>query len=211
MNSPYSYIDPDYAYTDPHTGVLRNLADIPDAEALVFAESGAVAKRLKELVTAPIKIVGVGSLFEIHRQLFQDIYGWAGKARTVEISKGGRQFFPTIRFEIAFCHIDNLVKECQRIGCAEKRDLAHKLAELLDAINFLHPFREGNGRTQREFLRLLALEKGWDLNLNPPDNADVYNRYMSGTIDGDVKKLSDLISDLLKEFPSKSARISNGR
>jgi len=197
MNNPYSYIDPDYSYADPQTGVLRNLADIPDAEALVFAESGAVAKRLKELETAPIKIVGIASLFEIHQKLFSDIYAWAGKARTVEISKGGRQFFPTSRFETAFCHIDTLVKEYQRIDCAQKKDLANKLAELLDAINFLHPFREGNGRTQREFLRLLAREKGWILNLNPPDNADVYHRYMSGTIDGDVEILSKLIFELL--------------
>jgi cell filamentation protein len=173
----------------------------------VFAESGAVAKRLKELSTDPIKIAGIGSLFEIHRQLFQDTYDWAGKVRTVEISKGGRPFFPTSRFETALCHIDHLVKEYHRIAYAEKGDLAHKLAELLDVINFLHPFREGNGRTQREFLRLLALEKGWNLNLNPPDNTDVYNRYMSGTINGDVEKLSVLISDLLKPLETNSDQL----
>jgi cell filamentation protein len=198
MNNPYAYIDPDYTYTEPRTGVLRNLEDIQDAEALVFAESGAVTKRLKELVAEPFRIVGIGSLFEIHRHLFQDVYAWAGKVRTVEISKGGRPFFPTSRFETAFSHIEHLINDYQCIGCAEKADLAHKLAELLDVINYLHPFREGNGRTQREFLRLLALEKGWCLNLNPPDNVDVYNRYMAGTIDGDVEKLSALIADLLK-------------
>lgn len=53
-------------------------------------------------------------------------------------------------------------------------------------VNYLHPFREGNGRTQREFLVLLAREKGWALNLNPPDKMDVYERYMTGTINGDV-------------------------
>jgi cell filamentation protein len=198
MNNPYAYIDPDYTYTAPGTGVLRNLEDIQDADALVFAESGAVSKRLKELAAVPSKIAGIVSLLEIHRHLFQDIYDWAGKVRTVEISKGGRPFFPTSRFETAFCHIDHLVKDYQRIGGGEKADVAHKLAELLDVINYLHPFRDGNGRTQREFLRLLALEKGWDLNLNPPDNADVYNRYMSGTINGNVEELSALISDLLK-------------
>jgi len=56
-----------------------------------------------------------------------------------------------------------------------------------------NPFREGNGRTQREFLRLLAMEKGLSLNLNPPDNEDVYERYMSGTIDGNVELLAELI------------------
>lgn len=63
-----------------------------------------------------------------------------------------------------------------------KSQLAIKRAEILDTVNYLHPFREGNGRAQREFLRLLALEKGLVLNLNPPDDRTVYERYMEGTI-----------------------------
>jgi cell filamentation protein len=71
------------------------------------------------------------------------------------------------------------------------------LAEILDNVNYLHPFREGNGRTQREFLRMLALEKGLILNINPPDNKSVYERYMKGTIDSDVKTLTGLIFELI--------------
>jgi len=54
-----------------------------------------------------------------------------------------------------------------------------------------------NGRTQREFLRLLAMEKGLSLNLNPPDNVDVYERYMSGTIAGNVEQLATLILEIV--------------
>ena len=64
-------------------------------------------------------------------------------------------------------------------------------------MNYLHPFREGNGRVQREFLRLLALEKELTLNLNPLDNLSVYQRYMSGTINSDVNMLTDLIFELI--------------
>jgi cell filamentation protein len=71
--------------------------------------------------------------------------------------------------------------------------LAEKLAEILDNVNYLHPFREGNGRTQREFLRLLALEKGLTLNLNPPDEKSVYERYMKGIIESDSLTLNELI------------------
>lgn len=71
------------------------------------------------------------------------------------------------------------------------------MAEILDNVNYLHPFREGNGRAQREFLRLLALEKGLLLNLNPPDNKNIYERYMKGTIESDVRTLASLIFELL--------------
>ncbi|MDX2196800.1 MAG: Fic family protein [Cytophagales bacterium] len=71
------------------------------------------------------------------------------------------------------------------------------MAELLDNVNYLHPFREGNGRTQREFLRLLALEKGLTINLNPPDNKSVYERYMKGSVESDVRTLTELIFELI--------------
>jgi cell filamentation protein len=70
-------------------------------------------------------------------------------------------------------------------------------------VNYLHPFREGNGRTQREYIRLLAWEKGLTLNLNPPDNAFVYERYMQGTINSDVETLTNLILELIVEQSEK--------
>ena len=85
MSNSYKYIDPDYTYTDPKTGVLRNLQDITDSDVLLFVESGAVIKRLQELYENPIKIKGIETFFEIHKYLFQDIYAWAGKKRIVEI------------------------------------------------------------------------------------------------------------------------------
>lgn len=116
----------------------------------------------------------------------------------VEISKGGKQFFPLYRFNTALSYIDELIAGYKRLEQHHKNLLSHKLAEILDAVNHLHPFREGNGRTQREFLRLLALEKGWKLNLNPPDNLSVYERYMEGTISGDIDLLDSLISECLR-------------
>ena len=160
MSNSYKYIDPDFTYTDPKTELLRNLQDITDSDVLLFVESGAVTKRLQELYENPMKIKGIDSLFEIHRHLFQDIYVWAGKKRTVEISKDGKQFFPTSHFDNALRYIDQIIAEFKKIPRDNKILFAEKLAEILDNVNYLHPFREGNGRTQREFLRLLALEKG---------------------------------------------------
>ncbi|MFO7869252.1 MAG: hypothetical protein R6U95_08150 [Bacteroidales bacterium] len=77
MPDSYKYIDLDYIYTDPKTGILRNLANITDSDDLLFFESAVVAKRIQELYEKPIKIKGVDSLLSIHRHLFQDVYlGW---------------------------------------------------------------------------------------------------------------------------------------
>lgn len=197
MSESYQYQDTNYTYKDPKTGLLRNLQDITDADVLLFVETSAVTKRLNYLSENPFIITGVESLLEIHRQLFQDIYAWAGKKRVVEISKDGKQFFPTTHFDQAFRYIDQLIADFKKIPKNNKRKLAEKLAEILDNINYLHAFREGNGRAQREFLRLLALEKGLYLNLNPPDNKDIYERYMKGTIESDLTILTELIFEII--------------
>ena len=197
MSNSYKYLDPDYTYTDPISGLLRNLQDISYPDVLLFVESGAVTKRLQELYKNPLKIKGTDSVFEIHKHLFQDLYIWAGKKRIVEISKDGKQFFPTTNFENAFRYIDSLIVDYKKISKDNKKQLAQKLSEILDNVNYLNPFREGNGRTQREFLRLLALEKGLILNLNPPNNKSVYERYMKGTIESDLVTLTELIFELI--------------
>lgn len=198
MSESYKYIDPNYSYIDPTSGLLRNLQNITDPDVLLFVESSAVTKRLQELYENPIKITGIDSLFEIHRYLFQDIYDWAGKKRIVEISKDGKQFFPISHFDNAFKYIDQLIAEFKKIPANNTKQLAGKLAEVLDNVNYLHPFREGNGRAQREFLRLLALEKDLILNINPPDNKSVYERYMKGTIESNATILAELIFELIE-------------
>ncbi len=197
MENNYRYQDPDFRYTNS-SGVLHNLADIAEEHILLVYESFKVSRRVEELLENPFKIKDSNTLLEIHHYLFQDVYAWAGKVRTVNISKDGKPFFDGERFAIAFQYIDNLLLEYKNIRKTNKNQIAEKLAEILDNVNYLHPFREGNGRTQREFVRLLALEKGYQLNLNPPDNEKVYDRYMQGTIQSDVKTLTDLILELLK-------------
>ena len=195
MESNYQYIDPDFIYTNKN-GVLENIAKIEDEKVLIAFESFKVSKRIEELTESPIKIKDSNSLLEIHHYLFQDVYEWAGKVRAVNISKDGKPFFDGERFEMGFRYIDSLLSEYRDISETNSLELANKLAELLDSINYLHPFREGNGRVQREFLRLLALEKGLALNLNPPDNKSIYERYMQGTIESDVEILKQLIFEL---------------
>jgi cell filamentation protein len=192
MENNYHYLDPELKYTN-RKGILHNLANIEDEKVLLAFESLKVSKRIEELLENPIEIKDSNSLLVIHHYLFQDVYEWAGKVRTVNIYKDGKPFFNGERFSMGFQYIDTLINDYRNIEKLNKEELASKLSEILDNVNFLHPFREGNGRTQREFLRLLALEKGLTLNLNPPDNKDVYDKYMKGTIEGDLKILTELI------------------
>ena len=111
MSNSYKYIDNQYTYIDPDTGLLKNLLGITDAEVLLFVESGAVTKRLQGLYENPIRINGIANLFQIHEYLFQDLYSWAGKRRMVEISKDGKQFFPIGNFDNALKFIDSLINE----------------------------------------------------------------------------------------------------
>lgn len=196
MENNYQYLDPDLIYTNKN-GVLHNLAKIEDERILLAFESLKVSKRIEELIENPIKIKDSSSLLKIHHHLFQDVYEWAGKVRTVNISKDGKPFFNGERFDKAFQYLDTLISEYRTLKKTNRKEIAKKLAEILDSVNYLHPFREGNGRTQREFLRLLALEKEIVLNLNPPNNISVYERYMKGTIESNLIILTDLIFEMI--------------
>lgn len=196
-NNQYRYVDPINQYTQQN-GVLRNIANIEEEKVLLAYESLKVSKRLEELYSNPVKIIDSNALLEIHKYLFQDVYEWAGKIRTVNISKDGKPFFEGERFQTGFQYINSLIVEFSEIAPNQRSEIAEKLAEILDNINFMHPFREGNGRTQREFIRTLALQKGFKLNLNPPNNKSIYDRYMKGTIHSDIKLLKELIQEELK-------------
>lgn len=198
MSDKYKYIDKDSLYVYPDTDVLKNKADIKDYDELVLFESIAVQKRLIELQKKPFTVKNASDLLKIHKHLFQDVYDWAGELRKVEISKSGRQFLFTNSFDTAFNYIDSLLTEYESIKNADKKAISHKLAEILDNVNYGHFFREGNGRTQREFIRELALQKGYSLDLNPIDDTSIYERYMHGTTFGEVKALCDLIFEILR-------------
>jgi cell filamentation protein len=99
-------------------------------------------------------------LQSIHKYLFQDIYSWAGKIRTVDIAKGN--IFCLVQFiESQFGEIykrlrkDNYLKDI-----ADKEIMATKIAYYLSEINTIHPFREGNGRTQRLYCHQLCQNNG---------------------------------------------------
>lgn len=157
----YDAVSDPYCY--PGTTVLRNIPGIQSQAALDEFEAAITAQRSDEPL--PPGRLSVRHYCAIHHHLFQDVYPWAGKFRTVRIAKDGS----------AFCYPENIAPEMTRLftSLRQKQFLknlpwdgfAKEAAAFLSTLNAIHPFREGNGRTQTSFLALLAARAGHPLDL----------------------------------------------
>jgi cell filamentation protein len=154
----------DDPYVYPGTSVLRNLADIRDGERLERFESDHCFARLLELYENPLPLgFNLNHLKRIHHHLFQDVYAWAGEFRTVNIAKGN-SFFARPEYIVPELQkvLDHLASEHFLRG-ADSQGFCERAAYFFGEMNAVHPFREGNGRAQRDFLRELAVEAGYEL------------------------------------------------
>jgi cell filamentation protein len=166
------FVDP---YTYPGSAVLRNLLDEQNASRLDAAEYELTLYRRIELDEKPIKgAFDFARLRETHRRLFQDIYAWAGKTRTVEINRGGSDFHPSPYIGTA---ADQTFEWLETSGLlspeVDDESFVRLSADLLEKLNYIHPFREGNGRTQRAFMDQIAELSGRRLawrNVSPEDH-----------------------------------------
>lgn len=156
----------DKYYCYPNSNVLINKLNITDADELLKAEREITALKTSQAMVNRIEgKFDFEHLKKIHYFLFCDIYKWAGKIRTVNISKGNQ-----------FCRCDYIEEQMDRLLLKLKnenylkdysqKELAKRLAYYLSEINVIHPFREGNGRTQRLFIEYLSNNAGYQLNLN---------------------------------------------
>lgn len=136
---------------------------------------------------------------KIHDELFSELYMWAGNYRKINISKQGKAFMAMQFFGTGEEYLDSLIEEYHS-DSQTKEKIVSQLAIILDNLNYMHRFREGNGRTQREVIRVLALAKGYELLINVDGQDEVYKQYMDGTVYSDVKLLKQLISSLMEKI-----------
>jgi len=161
----------DYCYPDSY--VLRNKFDIRDAQTLNAAEREFTSAKLAYLKEHPIKgQFDLKHLRAIHRYLFCDIYTWAGELRTVNIAKGN-QFCNYIHLETYADGIFTKLKAEKMLANTPDNTFPERLSYYFSEVNVLHPFREGNGRTQRVFIEYLAQAAGYHVSF-----ADVSNHEM---------------------------------
>lgn len=165
VKTPLSYeYERDDFYCYPDSTVLKNKLDIKDWETLDKAEREITGLKAVQFSDSPFQDeLDFNYIKKLHKFLFQDIYNWAGETRKVDISKGN--IF--CQHELIEVNADFLMNELK----AEKYlldtiDIVKRLAYYLGDLNSIHPFREGNGRTQRLFVAELARRAGYDLDFS---------------------------------------------
>jgi cell filamentation protein len=163
-------IDP---YVDPVSGVFRNRLGISDRELLVRAESDISFAALIRLAgRPPTGDYDLPHLQTFHREIFGDLYPWAGELRTVEIAKS-TGFCRVGHLESFAADIFRQLAKRDHLRGLELEEFLAGLADCFGDVNALHPFREGNGRTQRAFFGQLAGQAGYRLDwsrLDPDEN-----------------------------------------
>ncbi|MCD7771412.1 MAG: Fic family protein [Oscillospiraceae bacterium] len=168
MNQRYYYEyewDSEYCY--PHSHVLKNKLNITDQAQLEEAERAITSLKMAQASLIRIRgRFGIAHLKRMHKFLFEDIYPWAGQFRTVNISKGN-QFCRADYIEPQLAALfDALKRENYLKDCSNVSQISKRLSYYLGEINVIHPFREGNGRTQRLFIETLADNDGYTLDFS---------------------------------------------
>ena len=150
-------------YKYPGTDVLRNKLDIRDQTALNQTERQFVGERIEQ--GAPKGDFDLAHLQAIHKHLFQDVYEWAGEIRKVDFHKTS-WFLPHSRIEMGMADVHSRLKRDQYLSGRTRENFTKGAAEIIGDVNYVHPFREGNGRTQLLYLEQLSERAGHRIDLS---------------------------------------------
>lgn len=194
-------------YSDPTTGVLYNKLGLRTWDELEIAERDFTRVREAQLTARPPRSTyDLEHLHSIHRRLFSDVYSWAGEIRTVDIAKTD-----------LFCRPQFIVEQSQQLffelandkhlNGLDRQQFINKVTHYLGELNAIHPFREGNGRTQRAFVAQLARDAGHPIDwrgLDERKNVEASKASLKGNIEP-LRQLLNLhvISSKTKKPPTK--------
>ena len=184
-------------YCYPKSNVLINKLEIKDIDLLQKYEAKITAAKLLSLRQKGI--IGnfdIQHVKDIHFYLFEDIYPFAGKFRTENIGKGVFRFAEWQYIEPELTKLLKKLEAENYLSNLDKNNMAQRLAYYMSELNVLHPFREGNGRTIREFIRELALKNNYILNLMNVDPAHFLDASIKSIVE--TNDLSSIIFNCLE-------------
>ncbi|MBY6064565.1 Fic/DOC family protein [Pseudidiomarina sediminum] len=161
MRDKYGFGQDPYCY--PNSDVLVNKLNIDDEDTLATAEIEFSTLRYKSYrsFTRDLREFTLQHLQSLHWHLFQDVYDWAGKVRTIDIAKGGTRFCTASRIKAEATRLFDQIPMLEHVESHEC--IVRNVASLYCEINLLHPFREGNGRAQRFFFEEMLFVLGYDV------------------------------------------------
>ena len=198
-------------YCYPNSNVLINSQDIDDQETLNIVERRISALMLLDLQTKKIpkafELFQTDYLLEMHKYVFGYLYPFAGKIRTENIVKGNTPFCrPEYIANYLRMTIDKMKDDVKKLK--SKDDIVNFLAYYYSELNIIHPFREGNGRILREYLRqivgFISLNNSLDYeldfsNVDEKDKENLMNGSIISATTGELECLKLFFSSTLKE------------
>lgn len=193
----YTY-DSDDPYVYLGTNVLINKFGLTDFDELWDVERAITGVVVAELEDSPIKgNFDLTHLQAIHKALFEEIYDWAGNIREKGFISKGNSLFCGAEFIVPYSE-DLFAKlhDEEYLQGLDRDTFIQRIAFYISEINALHPFREGNGRTQRVFANQLAKQAGWDLNFKTVDPERLCDAYISSMTD--TSDLEELLNETIK-------------
>ncbi|TAA73508.1 Fic/DOC family protein [Planococcus salinarum] len=186
-------------YCYPGSDVLINHFSIKDDSTLKELETVYSLFRLSELkLKKPADPVDLAAFMEIHRSILQDVYPFAGQLRQEMISKGSSSFAHPDHIEGELHRIFNELAEENYLKDLPREAMVKRLAHYLAELNALHPFREGNGRTVREFARQLTADAGYQLDWEKIARpAEIINAFVD-SFNATNDRLEELLDEIIK-------------
>lgn len=174
------------------TTVLINKFGIKDDAKLDMVERDITSALIaKAYIEIPFEDVDFDFYKNLHYYVFSDIYEWAGKIRNVDMSKKGTRFCPPEKIETRGRAIFEYLSKKSYFTALANEEFVKEFTELYCRLNYLHPFREGNGRVQRLFLSMLLKNMEKSIDFSKIDT-DLLKIATIKAVSGDVFMLCDI-------------------
>ena len=178
----YSVASSIYCY--PDSSVLKNKLDIRDPVLLRKVEADLSSARQAEIFHIPVAGRFTAThLCNIHRKLLGDVYSFAGHFRREDIAKGPTRFVTYSQIKEKLQRLLGQLQQEKWLENVPFEAFAARSAYYIAELNYIHPFREGNGRAIREFMRLLFLHNGYVVQWDAVDVEALLNAMIDSVYD----------------------------
>ena len=183
-----------------NSSVLINKFDIRDQKLLDQIEQSVTSALIaKAFVEIPFTDVDFNFYKCLHKYIFSDIYDWAGKIRTVNMSKKGTDFCNFKEIEENGTRIFNRLKNSNYLKVLQEENFIDEFTDIFCELNYLHPFREGNGRVQRLFLSMLLKDLNKKIDFSKIDK-DLFMIATIKSVSGDAFMLKDIFLNNIEQI-----------